>query len=224
MDSELISNTKISNIIYIHHNNNPPIPKPKFSFTPIETNLFNVNFNEGEIISMSDDIKTGSKKYNQDILETNSIISKENTKSNESLNTTKEDSYKKLNLIIKNIKEENKELLKRTSSSIDGVSLKIYKNSHARRLFSPSTYTIPKKMLHRPLPKRTLSSQNLNTNQIEIKSLSNMEDISNFYSYTEKCFQLIPEIEKSYLINKCSPINFPFENIVNEGKKKNSNF
>ena len=220
MDSELISNTKISNIIYIHHNNNPPIPKPKFSFTPIETNLFNVNFNEGEIISMSDDIKTGSKKYNQDILETNSIISKENTKSNESLNTTKEDSYKKLNLIIKNIKEENKESLKRTSSSIDGVSLKIYKNSHARRLFSPSTYTIPKKMLHRPLPKRTLSSQNLNTNQIEIKSLSNMEDISNFYSYTEKCFQLIPEIEKSYLINKCSPINFPFENIVNEGKKK----
>ena len=219
MDSELVSNTNIKDIVYIHHNN-PQIPKPKFSFTPIETNIFNVNFNEGEIVSMSDDKKTASKKSNQDISNTNSMTSKENKISNDSLNTTKEDSYKKLNSIIKNIKEENKESLRRTSSSIDEISLRVHKNFHARRLFTPSTYTIPKKMFHRPLPKKTLSSQNLNLNQIEIKSLSNMEDISNFYSYTEKCFQLIPEIEKSNLINKCNPINFPFENIVNEGKKR----
>ena len=221
MDSELVSNTNISNIVYIHHNNNPQIPKPKFSFTPIGTNLFNVNFNEGEIISMTEDKRTSSKQNNQEISKIHSTTSKENPNSNiSSLNSEKKKSNNYFHSIIKNIKEENKESLKRTSSSIDNISLKLNKNFHERRLFSPSTYTIPKKMFHRPIPKKTLSSQNLNRNQIEIKSLSNMEDISNFYSYTEKCFQLIPEIEKSNLINKCNPINFPFEKIVNEGKKK----
>ena len=57
-------------------------------------------------------------------------------------------------------------------------------------------------------------------NSDELKSLSNMEEITNFYSYTEDCFRLMFEIEKIEKINKCKPVEFDFIEIIKKGEKK----
>ena len=57
-------------------------------------------------------------------------------------------------------------------------------------------------------------------NSDELKSLSNMEEITNFYSYTEDCFRLMFEIEKIEKINKCKPVEFDFIEIIKTGEKK----
>jgi hypothetical protein len=55
MDSELISNSKISDIVIIQ--SPQKYPKKKLSFTPMETNSFNITFNEGKIISLIENKK-----------------------------------------------------------------------------------------------------------------------------------------------------------------------
>ena len=55
MDSELISNSKISDIVIIQ--SPQKYPKKKLSFTPMETNSFNITFNEGKIISLIENEK-----------------------------------------------------------------------------------------------------------------------------------------------------------------------
>jgi Dullard-like phosphatase family protein len=47
-----------------------------------------------------------------------------------------------------------------------------------------------------------------------------MEEITNFYSYTEDCFRLMFEIEKIEKINKCKPVEFDFIEIIKKGEKK----
>ena len=160
-------------------------------------------------------------------------IIEEKTKSNTSLNITKIENKNddnntennnnnkinnKINSIIKNIKEENKQILNKALSKTDDVLDN--KSNLERRITGLATYCVPKKNLFRPPPKKTVSSNYLNFNQEEVESLSNMEDITNFYTYTEMCFQLMIEIEKSNIINKCTPLDFPFDDIINSGKKK----
>jgi len=237
MDSELISNSKTSYIVSKH--SQPNLPRKKLSFTPLDTNTFNITFNEGEIKVITDNIPkknsdslSGIKK----ILKKNLIkepIIEEKTKSNTSLNITKIENENddnntennnnnkvnnKINSIIKNIKEENKQILNKALSKTDDVLDN--KSNLERRITGLATYCVPKKNLFRPPPKKTVSSNYLNFNQEEVESLSNMEDITNFYTYTEMCFQLMIEIEKSNIINKCTPLDFPFDDIINSGKKK----
>jgi len=57
-------------------------------------------------------------------------------------------------------------------------------------------------------------------NSDELKSLSNMEEITNFCSYTEDCFRLMFEIEKIEKINKCKPVEFDFIEKIKKGEKK----
>ena len=235
MDSELISNSKISYIVSKH--SQPNLPRKKFSFTPLDTNSFNITFNEGEIKLITDNI---SKKNSESLNEIKKALKKnlinepvieEKTKLNTSLsipevkkddnnleNNNNKKVNNKINSIIKNIKEENKLILKRVSSTTDDVVRD--KSNLERRLVGLQTYCVPKKNLFRPPPKKTVSSNFLNFNQEEVESLSNMEDITNFYTYTEMCFQLMIEIEKSKIINKCTPLDFPFDNIINSGNKK----
>ena len=235
MDSELISNSKTSYIVSKH--SQPNLPRKKFSFTPLDTNSFNITFNEGEIKLITDNI---SKKNSESLNEIKKALKKnlinepvieEKTKLNTSLsipevkkddnnleNNNNKKVNNKINSIIKNIKEENKLILKRVSSTTDDVVRD--KSNLERRLVGLQTYCVPKKNFFRPPPKKTVSSNFLNFNQEEVESLSNMEDITNFYTYTEMCFQLMIEIEKSKIINKCTPLDFPFDNIINSGKKK----
>ena len=235
MDSELISNSKISYIVSKH--SQPNLPRKKFSFTPLDTNSFNITFNEGEIKLITDNI---SKKNSESLNEIKKALKKnlinepvieEKTKLNTSLsipevkkddnnleNNNNKKVNNKINSIIKNIKEENKLILKRVSSTTDDVVRD--KSNLERRLVGLQTYCVPKQNFFRPPPKKTVSSNFLNFNQEEVESLSNMEDITNFYTYTEMCFQLMIEIEKSKIINKCTPLDFPFDNIINSGNKK----
>ena len=67
--------------------------------------------------------------------------------------------------------------------------------------------------------KKSINST-LQFNQEEVQSLSNIEEISNYYSYTENCFEMMYDLEKNNQINKCIPLSFPFDKIINEKKKK----
>ena len=235
MDSELISNSKISLIVSKH--SQPNLPRKKFSFTPMDTNSFNITFNEGEIKVITDNIpkkNSDSLKEIKQVLNNNIIqepIIEENFKANTSIdiievkkdyNNLENNNEKKLNdkinSIIQNIKEENKLIIKKASSTTDDVIE--HKRNLERRLIGLSTYCVPKQNFFRPPPKKTVSSNFLNFNQEEVESLSNMEDITNFYTYTEMCFQLMIEIEKSKIINKCTPLDFPFDKIIKSREKK----
>ena len=61
---------------------------------------------------------------------------------------------------------------------------------------------------------------NLKVSEDEVRQLSNIEDITNFYSHTEESFKMLFEIEKIKEINKCKPCDFPFDEEVNKGNKK----
>ena len=61
---------------------------------------------------------------------------------------------------------------------------------------------------------------NLKINEDEVRQFTNIEDITNFYSYTEQSFKMMFEIEKIKEINKCKPCDFPFDEEVNKGNKK----
>ena len=226
MDSELISNSKISDIVIIQ--SPQKYPKKKLSFTPMETNSFNITFNEGKIISLIENKKNekenidSQKKLLQENLKKNSTQINDNIVANKitDINIKNDIEENKLNSIIKNIKKENKLILQRATSAKEEITFIQNKNKLERRLNSSSTYCSPKKNFFRPKPKKAVSSNYLNFNQEEVESLSNMEDITNFYTYTERCFQLMIEIEKSNKIYKCKPLDFPFDEQINSGKKK----
>ena len=225
MDSELISNSKISDIVIIQ--SPQKYPKKKLSFTPMETNSFNITFNEGKIISLIENEKEkidSQKKLIEENLKIKSTQIKDNIVDNNisDINNKNDSEENKLNSIINNLKKENKLILQRATSVKEEISFIQNKNKNKleRRLNSSSTYCSPKKNYFRPKPKKAVSSNYLNFNQEEVESLSNMEDITNFYTYTERCFQLMIEIEKSNKIYKCKPLDFPFDEQINSGKKK----
>ncbi len=227
MDSELISNSKISDIVIIQ--SSQKYPKKKLSFTPMETNSFNITFNEGKIISLIENEKEkidSQKKLIEENLKKNSTQINDNIIDNNisDINNKNDTEENKLNSIIKNLKKENKLILQRATSAKEEITFVQNKNKNKnkleRRLNSSSTYCSPKKNYFRPKPKKAVSSNHLNFNQEEVESLSNMEDITNFYTYTERCFQLMIEIEKSNKIYKCKPLDFPFDEQINSGKKK----
>ena len=121
MDSELISNSKISDIVIIQ--SPQKYPKKKLSFTPMETNSFNITFNEGKIISLIENKKNekenidSQKKLLQENLKKNSTQINDNIVDNKitDINIKNDIEENKLNSIIKNIKKENKLILQRAT-------------------------------------------------------------------------------------------------------------
>ena len=92
-------------------------------------------------------------------------------------------------------------------------NLKEFKKSNSLKL-------IPPKEKRLGPPKKTVTSFKLLLNEKELTSLSNMEEINNFYEYTANCFQLIEKLSTITQINKCSPVSFPFEHLITSGKKR----
>ena len=134
-----------------------------------------------------------------------------------------------------NENESSFSFTKRKLTNINDESLMIHKNLNKDKLDNEN-YIIDKNndfdslkinyLFKRNKPKhqtkKSFCSSNLQFNQDEVNSLSNIEEISNFYSYTEKCFEMMYEIEENSntIINKCTPLSFPFDKIINEKKKK----
>ena len=69
-------------------------------------------------------------------------------------------------------------------------------------------------------PKKGVTSFHHLLDEKEIISLSNMEEISNFYEYTSQCFQLMRKLTKIQNVNKCTPLHFPFDQIVSSKKRR----
>ena len=84
---------------------------------------------------------------------------------------------------------------------------------------SNSLLLIPAKEKRLGPPKKTFTSFKLLLNEKELTSLSNMEEINNFYEYTANCFQLIEKLLSITQINKCAPVSFPFAHLISSGKK-----
>ena len=146
----------------------------------------------------------------------------------------KNNSYHK---IFDNINENESSFLfsKRKLTNINDESLMIHKNLNKDKLdndnnnsdkdihFEPLTLIyLFKRNKKKHKTKKSFCSTNLQFKQDEVDSLSNIEEITNFYSYTEKCFEMMYEIEETsnIIINKCTPLSFPFDKIINEKKKK----
>jgi predicted HAD superfamily phosphohydrolase YqeG len=134
------------------------------------------------------------------------------------------------NIINENINENNIQFHKRKLTSINDEKLLFDKNSNGNKLYNSKDQNdnnenkdviihMKKKFLTNK-PKKSFCFSNLKFNQDEVNSLSNIEEITNFYSYTEKCFEMMFYLEKEKIINKCTPLNFPFDKIINEKKKK----
>ena len=134
------------------------------------------------------------------------------------------------NIINENINENNIQFHKRKLTSINDEKLLFDKNSNGNKLYNSKDQIdnnenkdviihMKKKFLTNK-PKKSFCFSNLKFNQDEVNSLSNIEEITNFYSYTEKCFEMMFYLEKEKIINKCTPLNFPFDKIINEKKKK----
>lgn len=92
-------------------------------------------------------------------------------------------------------------------------NLKEFKKSNSLKLISPKEKRLGP-------PKKTFTSFKLLLNEKEITSLSNMEEINNFYEYTANCFQLMEKLSSITQINKCTPVSFPFDYIISSGKKR----
>ena len=164
MDSELISNSKISDIVIIQ--SPQKYPKKKLSFTPMETNSFNITFNEGKIISLIENEKEkidSQKKLIEENLKIKSTQIKDNIVDNNisDINNKNDSEENKLNSIINNLKKENKLILQRATSAKEEITFVQNKNKNKnkleRRLNSSSTYCSPKKNYFRPKPKKAVS-------------------------------------------------------------------
>ena len=178
------------------------------------------------------EIKNDSSFYNSN-RKTSGVVSKKQVNN----------SYHK---IRDNINEKDSFLLftKRKLTNINDESLIIHKNLNKDKLdnennnnnnennnydknlnfnFNPSCLNfLIERNKKKHQSKKSFCSSNLQFNQDEVNSLSNIEEISNFYSYTEKCFEMMYEIEETTdtITHKCTPLSFQFDKIINEKKKK----
>ena len=103
------------------------------------------------------------------------------------------------NIINENINENNIQFHKRKLTSMNDEKLLFEKNSNGNKLYNSKDQNdnnenkdviihMKKKFLTNK-PKKSFCFSNLQFNQDEVNSLSNIEEITNFYSYTEKCFE-----------------------------------
>ena len=106
----------------------------------------------------------------------------------------------------------------RKISSINENTLSVHKEKLNKFLNEDSPQNVKKRISFKE--KICNNNRCMYINSDELRSLSNMEEITNFYSYTEDCFRLMFEIEKIEKINKCKPVEFDFVETIKKGIKK----
>ena len=239
MTETQFSYMKTSTIISIKKT--PERLKNKFNFTPLETSndTYDNNIKETIQFSESQKKKSSSAKLEQKILKfdivNNSkmkLYSKFNTQIHDDINSLIElkeelsfyNSNRNSSGVICEKKEErgyklipnniNEHINNRKLTCINNECLFTHKNINENKLNNNN-----KEQIKKHIPQKSISS-NLQFNQDEVTSLSNIQDISNFYLYTENCFEMMYDLEKVNKINKCTPLSFPFDEIIKEKKKK----
>lgn len=98
----------------------------------------------------------------------------------------------------------------RKMSVMNADALNKHKTTLANRLWDNCIMT------HQFFPKKSISTLTILPNEEEMANLSNIEEITNFYEYTENCFRMILDIEQETNLTKCKPIKFPFIDKIGE--------
>ena len=229
MSNKTVCTSKLSNITQIKVS--PKYKKRELLFTPNEISLNYINDNDNqEIIPIeSGRSKSGhSKKYINKI----NKQSKEDFLDNSQINILN-DNFEERTFTKKNplLTEENFNAIILSINELCGrIKKERKKTSENKRSMKKSDLDFQKLIRNRLKKKTTTVNMNkfekinnlsnFKFNEDEVRQLSNMEDITNFYTYTERCFEMMIEIEKIKNINKCKPCDFPFDNEINIGNKK----
>ena len=229
MSNKTVCTSKLSNITQIKVS--PKYKKRELLFTPNEISLNYINDNDNqEIIPIeSGRSKSGhSKKYINKI----NKQSKEDFLDNSQINILN-DNFEERTFSKKNplLTEENFNAIILSINELCGrIKKERKKTSENKRSMKKSDLDFQKLIRNRLKKKTTTDNMNkfekinnlshFKFNEDEVRQLSNMEDITNFYTYTERCFEMMIEIEKIKNINKCKPCDFPFDNEINIGNKK----
>ena len=240
------SSSKSSNIVEIKVS--PVYKKKSLMFTPNEVsfNYINENDNQEIIAILSGRSKSGHAKTLVNKTKNYKLKSvKDKIGKTHSLNYKKQndiDNYEKeketknsplteenfnaiitsINELCGRVKKERKKTSDIQNKNIQNPNFNIKNLINTNERINKKTKSIN---YHNDVKLNKFISKNTNLSHIqinedEVRSLSNMEDITNFYTYTERCFEMMIEIEKIKNINKCKPCDFPFDNEINKGNKK----
>ena len=242
------SSSKSSNIVEIKVS--PIYKKKSLMFTPNEVsfNYINDNDNQEIIAILSGRSKSGhaktlvnktknyklksvkdkiGKTHSLNYKKQNDIDNYEKEKEKETKNSPlTEENFNaiitSINELCGRVKKERKKTSDVQNKSIQNPNFNIKSLINTNERINKKTKSINH---HNDIKLNKFISKNTNLSHIqinedEVRSLSNMEDITNFYTYTERCFEMMIEIEKIKNINKCKPCDFPFDNEINKGNKK----
>ena len=77
-----------------------------------------------------------------------------------------------------------------------------------KSIFTKKTYSNPKKI--QSLRRKSLQYQQLLNSEEKVKHFTNTENISDFYEYTERCLEIILELDKSNQIKLNEKVNLHF--------------
>ena len=229
MSNKTVCTSKLSNITQIKVS--PKYKKRELLFTPNEISLNYINDNDNqEIIPIeSGRSKSGhSKKYINKINKKSKNDFLDNSQINILNDNFEERTFTKKNPLLT---EENFNAIILSINELCGrIKKERKKTSENKRSMKKSDLDFQKLIRNRLKKKTTTDNMNkfekinnlshFKFNEDEVRQLSNMEDITNFYTYTERCFEMMIEIEKIKNINKCKPCDFPFDNEINIGNKK----
>ena len=229
MSNKTVCTSKLSNITQIKVS--PKYKKRELLFTPNEISLNYINDNDNqEIIPIeSGRSKSGhSKKYINKINKKSKNDFLDNSQINILNDNFEERTFTKKNPLLT---EENFNAIILSINELCGrIKKERKKTSENKRSMKKSDLDFQKLIRNRLKKKTTTVNMNkfekinnlsnFKFNEDEVRQLSNMEDITNFYTYTERCFEMMIEIEKIKNINKCKPCDFPFDNEINIGNKK----
>ena len=229
MSNKTVCTSKLSNITQIKVS--PKYKKRELLFTPNEISLNYINdIDNQEIIPIeSGRSKSGhSKKYINKINKKSKNDFLDNSQINILNDNFEERTFTKKNPLLT---EENFNAIILSINELCGrIKKERKKTSENKRSMKKSDLDFQKLIRNRLKKKTTTVNMNkfekinnlshFKFNEDEVRQLSNMEDITNFYTYTERCFEMMIEIEKIKNINKCKPCDFPFDNEINIGNKK----
>ena len=229
MSNKTVCTSKLSNITQIKVS--PKYKKRELLFTPNEISLNYINdIDNQEIIPIeSGRSKSGhSKKYINKINKQSKEDFLDNSQINILNDNFEERTFSKKNSLLT---EENFNAIILSINELCGrIKKERKKTSENKRSMKKSDLDFQKLIRNRLKKKTTTVNMNkfekinnlsnFKFNEDEVRQLSNMEDITNFYTYTERCFEMMIEIEKIKNINKCKPCDFPFDNEINIGNKK----
>ena len=218
-------------IIELHSENQ----KKKAKSVKLPNKIIGVDIIENTKEKSSSQLNLQKKNSSDSLIGKNNVIENSLSFYNSNRNTSGVISEKKSGDIYDIISDcifENQKKYNRKLTCVNDESLVFHKNLNADKLDNNNNENnnnennnnendikLKKKHYYHKY-KKSINSSNLQFNQEEVKSLSNIEEITNFYSYTENCFEMMYELDKIKQINKCIPLSFPFDKIINEKKKK----